>query len=314
MSDKEIGTLELSGTVKIIFGIGTWQGRRRGSFRKFVASGRYSGPTPSGLSLDGSVLSQLLVVAKKLSATVPTNEETVFAKVGKAAGSELRVTILPSDEESALPKVDIREFVETATYAGPTKKGVRFPWDKLRPFTQLLEVLVHDLGAIVESDPTLFPDDQPTWVMKASSERMSGLKEIPPSLDGFDATTLKVFPDAFFPDGKFDITSFVLPPEPLMIGQDRDGHHFVANESGFHRQVRNEVEGKFFLYAQRRGNSEIQLPKEMFKIFSAVTAYERYCRDLRNKLVRDFEARSRNRALAEHMARETLQTHGLPVC
>jgi len=314
MPDKEIGALELSATVKIIFEIGTWQGRRRGSFRKFVTSGRYSGPTPSGLSLDGSVLSQLFTIVKKLATTVPTDAETLFAKVCKTAGSELRVTVLPSDEESALPKVDIREFVETAGYTGPTKKGVRFPWDKLRQFTQLLEVLVHDLGAAVQADPTLFPDDQPAWVTTASQDHISGVKVAPQAVDGFDAAGLKAFPDAFLPNGKFDAERLTLPPDGLKVSQDRDGRFVVSDESGFRHVVRNEVEGRFFLYAQRRGHRELQLPKEMFKVFSAVASYEKYCRELRQKLVRDFEVRSRNRTLAEHMACETLQAHGLPIC
>ena len=52
----------------------------------------------------------------------------------------------------------------------------------------------------------------------------------------------------------------------------------------------------------------------MFKVFSAVAGYEKYCRELRQKLVRNLEARTHNRTLAEHMTQETLQTHGLPLC
>jgi hypothetical protein len=42
--------------------------------------------------------------------------------------------------------------------------------------------------------------------------------------------------------------------------------------------------------------------------------YEKYCRELRQKLVHDLEARSRNRTLAEYMASYTLASHGLPIC
>jgi hypothetical protein len=314
MSDKEIGAVELTATVKIVFGIGVWQGRRRGGFRKFVASNRYTGPTPSGLSLEGVVLSQLLIVLKRLAAIVPTGAETIFASIGKKnTGSEIRVTILSPDGESTLPSVDIREFVQTTSYAGPTKKGVRFPWDKLRQFTQLLEVLVHDLGTAVEGDPTLFPDVKPTWVNKVSQECMSGEKETP-AVEGFDAVVLRPFPSAFLPNEEFDAERISLPPESLKIMEDRDGRCFVTNRGTFHRQVRNEVEGKFFVYAQQRGHTELRLPKEMFKVFSAVAGYEKYCRELRQKLVHDLEARSRNRQLAEHIAREMFQARGLPYC
>jgi hypothetical protein len=50
----------------------------------------------------------------------------------------------------------------------------------------------------------------------------------------------------------------------------------------------------------------------MFEVFKAVAGYEKFCRDLRVKLVRDLEKRSGNRALAEHIARETFENHGLP--
>jgi hypothetical protein len=208
--------------------------------------------------------------------------------------------------------VDIREFVETARYTGPTKAGVRFAWDKLKQFVQLVEVLVQQLGAAASSEATLFPDAQPNWVGEATQSL--GPTQPKPSPHDFDAANLKSFPDAFLPDGKIEVENLPLPTDKLKIGQDRSGHYFVADDSGFNRQVRNEVEGKFFLYAQLRGKGELRLPKEMFKVFSAVASYEKYCRELRQKLVRDLEARTRNRTLAEHMAKETMQTHGLPIC
>jgi len=314
MPDKEIGSVELSATVKIIFGTGTWQGRRKGSFRKFVATSRFTGPTPSGLSLDGNVLSQLLVAIKKLSATVPAGAEEIFAKVGKTSGSEIRVTILPSDEGSHFPNVDIREYVDTSTYAGPTKKGVRFPWDKLRQFMQLLEVLVHELGIVVEGDTKSPLEKQPAVIRAAIPGHVSQVEEPPPLAEGMDTPTYKSFPDAFLPEGKFDVELLALPSELLKIVQDYDNHYFITNGSDFRRQIRNEVEGRYFIYAQQRGCNALRLPKEMFKIFSAVAGYEKYCRELRQKLVRDFEARCRNRVLAEHMAHESLNSGRLPIC
>jgi hypothetical protein len=208
--------------------------------------------------------------------------------------------------------VDIREFIETPDWPGYTKKGVRFPWDKLKQFTELVETLVQQLGVVAESETTLFPDTKPQWVSDAKGKPSAAAHK--PAPHGFDATSLKSFPDAFLPEGKLDVENVKLPTDRLKIAQDRDGHYFVTDASEFHHQVRNEVEGKFFLYAQQRGQNELRLPKEMFKVFSAVANYEKYCREIRQKLVRDLEVRSRNRPLAEHMAQETMQTHGLPIC
>jgi hypothetical protein len=312
MPDHEIGFIELTATTRIIFAIGPWKGQARGSIRKYVTTEKYAGPTKSGMSLDGAIIFQLLAALRAIQSTVPTNNPNQFVAVGKTRDWEIRIGIIPPDGDSKLPSVDIREFVETVRYTGPTKAGVRFPWNKLKQFTQLVEVLVQQLGATVASEPTLFPESQPKWVNEVAQS--VGAVEHKSAPHDFDATSLKAFPDAFLPDGKFDAENLTLPPDRFKLGQDRDGHHFVTDESGFHRQVRNEVEGKFLLYAQQRGNTELRLPKEMFKVFSAVAGYERYCRELRQKLVRDLEMRSRNRALAEHMAQETLQTHGLPVC
>ena len=104
-----------------------------------------------------------------------------------------------------------------------------------------------------------------------------------------------------------------MPDETLTISQDREGHHFAANISGFRHPVRNEVEGKFLVYAQQRGQRQIHLPKEMFRVFSTVAGYEKYCRELRQKLVHDLEQRCHNRQLAEYQARDILESHGLPV-
>jgi len=312
MADREIGYIELTATTRIIFAVGSWKGQSRASIRKFVTSGKYTGPTKSGMSLDGVSLVQLLPAVRKLQSSVPADGETVFASVGKTADWEIRITLIPPDADKRLPNVDIREYVDTAGYTGPTPKGVRFAWDKLKQFAQLLEVLVHELGAAAQSDPGLFPEVQPAWVSEAKKDAATSTPK--PAPNGFDPTSIKSFPAAFLPAGKFEVEPIKLPSIPLKIGQDRSAHYFVTDDSGFHRPVRNEVEGKFFLYSQRCGATELSLPKEMIKVFSAVAGYEKYCRELRKKLIRDFEARSRNRALAEHMAQETMQTHGLPIC
>ena len=310
MADREIGFVQLTETTRIIFSVGSWKGKSRGSIRKFIATDKYSGPTKSGLSLDGATVVQLLAALRALHSTVPAKDQKQHISVAKTHDWEIRIAIVPPDEDRALPSIDIREFVETPGYTGPTKKGVRFPWDRLKQFVQLVEVLVQQLGAVASSETTLFPEVQPQWI--ADSKRTHGTIEHKSVPHGFDASTLKPFPDAFLPQGKFDLEIVRLPPNRLKIAQDRDGHYFVTDDSSFRRQVRNEVEGKFFAYAQLRGDSELRLPTEMFKVFSAVAGYEKYCRELQRKTVRDLELRSRNRNLAEHIAREVFEAHGLP--
>lgn len=131
MADREIGFVELTATTRIIFAVGSWKGQSRGSIRKFIASDKYAGPTKSGMSLDGATLAGLLAALRALQSAVPTSDPNQFVSVGKTRDWEIRIAIIPPDEDTRLPSVDIREFVDTARYTGPTKAGVRFGWDKL---------------------------------------------------------------------------------------------------------------------------------------------------------------------------------------
>ncbi len=311
MPDREIGFIELAGTTRIVFSVNVWKGQSRTSIRKFVATEKYAGPTKSGMSLSGALLMELLAAVRKLQATLPAHGETLLGAVGKTKEWEIRITLIPPDAESSLPSLDIREFVDTPHYSGPTKAGVRFPWDKLRQFAGLLEILAQDLGAAAKAEDTLFPEVQPDWVKEATDKDKTG-PEHQPAVHGFDAATLKDFPRDFLPNGTIDAAQLNLPEDSLSIVQDHDGRYFVASDSGFHQMVRNEVEGKFLLYAHHRGHRDLTLPKEMFKVFSTVAGYEKYCRELRQKLVRTLEARSRNHQLAELIARQTFEAHGLP--
>jgi hypothetical protein len=54
--------------------------------------------------------------------------------------------------------------VDSETYTGPTKKGVRFAWDKLTEFIGLLETQARQLGSGEKAKPVLFTDAHPGWV------------------------------------------------------------------------------------------------------------------------------------------------------
>jgi hypothetical protein len=311
MPDRELGFIELTGTTRIVFTVNVWKGQSRGNIRKWVTTDKYTGPTKSGMSLGGALLIELLAAVRKLQATLPAHGETLLATVGKTGDWEIRITVIPPDAESSLPSLDIREFVDNPRYTGPTKSGVRFPWDKLRQFGGLLEALTQDLGAATKAEDTLFPEVQPDWLQEVPGKDKTG-SESAPAIPGLDGAPLKDFPNDFLPNGAIDAAQLKLPDDSLSIAQDRDGRFFVASDSGFHHVVRNEVEGKFLLYAHHRGHRDLKLPKAMFPVFSTVASYEKYCRELRQKLVRNLEARSRNHQLAELMARQTFEAHGLP--
>jgi hypothetical protein len=124
-----------------------------------------------------------------------------------------------------------------------------------------VEVLVQQLGASVASETTLFPEIQPKWIDDAKESPSPIGNKLASS--GFDATSLKPFPDQFLSDVELDVEDIELPTDELKISQDRNGTYFVTDESGFRREVRNEVEAKFFVYAQLRGVTKLQVPRNV---------------------------------------------------
>ena len=103
----------------------------------------------------------------RLKAAAPGAKEEQFAKIHKAGDTDIIVTVIPPDDLKALPSVDVREYVDSETYTGPTKKGFRFAWDKLTEFIGLLEAQARQLGSGEKAKPILFTDAHPSWVKDA---------------------------------------------------------------------------------------------------------------------------------------------------
>jgi hypothetical protein len=90
--------------------------------------------------------------------------------------------------------VDIREYLDTPNYSGPTKKGVRFGWEKLPEVVTLIETQAKRLGAHSKSQPALLPDATPEWVNKTEQtpQRRPGAR---------DAILTELLPDGPKPRG-----------------------------------------------------------------------------------------------------------------
>src|ERR1035438_10254514 len=130
-ADSVIGTIQLTRTTSLVFSVRPWKGRLLAHVRKFVSGEKYDGPTKSGMAMGGDVLVAVIDALTRLKAEPPGAKEKQFAKVHKAGDTDIIVTVIPPDDLKALPSVDVREYVDSETYTGPTKKGVRFAWDKL---------------------------------------------------------------------------------------------------------------------------------------------------------------------------------------
>lgn len=311
MSAETVGTIELSSSSRLVFTVSWWKGRQYANVRKHVDSSRYSGPTKSGLAMLGDILVALIECLERLNAEVPGAEQMTFARMPKRDDSEIVVSVIPPDDLQGLPSVDIREYVNSSNYQGPTKKGIRFAWDKLPEFKTLLESQAKQMGATEKAQPTLFPEVQPEWVKAAeeasrpkSPTRDAVLSELVP--DG-----PKDFPSEFV-SGKAATQTLDLPKEPISVVQHPAGEYVVESNFGFCHSVRNPTEGNFIVYAFLRGHRLVQVPNQMIDIFKAVKAYENYLRDLRHVLLQAYERKSGHRPMAEHRAKEDFVSLGLP--
>jgi len=311
MSAETIGTIELGSSSRLVFAVKWWKGRQYANVRKFVDSSRYSGPTKSGLAMAGDVLVTVIESLGRLKVEVPGAEQMTFARVPKGGDREIVVTVMPPDDLKGLPSVDIREYVNAPNYQGPTKKGVRFAWDKLTEFITILESQARQLGTTEKAQPVLFPGARATWVEDAESAG----QRITPARDAVLAELLpngpKEFPGGFV-NGNAAVKDLSLPTEPISVVQQPTGDYVVQSDFGFRHAVRNPTEGNFIVYASLRGHRQVEVPTQMIEIFKAVKAYENYLRDLRHALLQVYERKSGHRPMAEHQAREVFASLGLP--
>lgn len=310
-TDNVVGTIQMTASTSLVFSVRPWKGRVLAHVRKFVSSAKYEGPTKAGLAMSGDVLVPVIEALTRLNAEVPGVEERQFAKVHKGGDTDIVVTVIPPDDLKALPSVDVREYVDAESYTGPTKKGVRFAWDKLPEFIGILQTQARQLGGTEKAQPILFPEARPGWVKQAEkagtekrSNRDSVLRELLPNGP-------KDFPGEFV-GGKKKSVKLELPSEPVSVVVLPGGVHAVQSDFGFLHDVRNPTEGNFIFYAYLRGHRTVSVPTVMIDIFKAVKAYENYLRDLRHALLQAYERKSGHKPMAEHQAREVFKSEGLP--
>lgn len=318
-AENVVGTVELHATARLVFSVQPWQGRMLASVRKFVSTAKYEGPTKSGFTMAGEVLVSVVEALLRLQSHIPGNQEKVFAKIAKRGEVEIVVTVIPPGALNTLPSIDVREHLDTPGYTGPTKKGIRFGWEKLPEVVALMQIQAQRLGAHSKGQPTLFPDAEPKWIdtaAKVGDKQGEGVPTRPGTRDAILAELLpdgpKRFPQGFLDNQAHKTRPIQLPSEPIEVVQLPDGRYVVRSDFGFCHGVRNPTEGNFLLYAHLRGERTVHLPEEMIVIFRAVKGYENYLRELRHSLLQAYERASGYRPAAEHQAREVFKSRGLP--
>ena len=311
MSDQTIiGEIGLVANAKLVFSVSEWHGRQYAGVRKFVATQNYSGPTKSGLSMTKNVLRDVMAVLVKLEKTIPPREEHEFGRVTKSETEHIRIGTLPSEDDEGLPAVDVREFVESAAYQGPTKSGIRFRWNLLPEVIACFREQVKVMLELERNEPSLFGTGA-----FAEPESPSGAPAVDVGGNGFAdvlGEEVKVFPDDFIEGAAGNGARVKLPAGTLRLVQENTGAWVLRTEDGVFSKVRNPAEGNFILYAQLRRCDEVVLPAEMIQIFKTVKGYENYVRSVRTRLMSALVKKARQQSVAEYEAKKKFQECGLP--
>ena len=125
---------------------------------------------------------------------------------------------------------------------------------------------------------------------------------------------VKKFPEDFWDMGikRGKFKELDLPEETLEISQPFLGEITTSSESGFTYKTRNPSEAKYIKYAHYNSAYRVKIPVEPISILKTVSAYERYIRDLKNRLFEAFYNRTHDQKLSHNLTQSALENLKLP--
>jgi methylase of polypeptide subunit release factors len=122
------------------------------------------------------------------------------------------------------------------------------------------------------------------------------------------------FPDDFLtPAGRASQREIQLPEKPVQHRGIFFGKEELSDESGQKIMLNNIFEVRFVLFAQASGARIIHLPDKMVEITRSVNEYNRYLRDLRQRLYEAYFRRTLDQAAANRFVDETWRMFKLPI-
>lgn len=129
-----VGSIPSAENSEIRFYVSKYKGKLYAHVRKFVKTEAYTGPTQAGVTMTKESLD---AVKNALAPLRPQDNvgEKELARIPRGAGLALVVRVSLYKDKQGL---DLREWVESPTYTGWSKKGVRVPYDYLTQVQQFL--------------------------------------------------------------------------------------------------------------------------------------------------------------------------------
>jgi hypothetical protein len=132
----------------------------------------------------------------------------------------------------------------------------------------------------------------------------------------------EILPDGVkkFPEDFWDLSikrgefkELTLPEEPIEISQPFFEEIEISSKGGFSCKTRNPSEAKYVKYAHLNGKLTVKIPAKPISIFKTVSAYERYIKDLKNKLFESFYNRTHDQKLSSSLIQSILERLKLPI-
>ncbi|MEO5357767.1 MAG: SAM-dependent methyltransferase [Nitrospirae bacterium YQR-1] len=124
---------------------------------------------------------------------------------------------------------------------------------------------------------------------------------------------IRQFPEEFI-DSKYlkDSNEISVPAEKLKLGSYFLGQQEVITEEGFKYNAGSMSEAKLIVYSRSPHSYVIRIPKDVNVIVTAVTNYELYLRDIKEKLFSAYFNRTHDHKLADTLVSRVFDELGLP--
>ncbi|MCK4667928.1 hypothetical protein KAU33_14325 [Candidatus Dependentiae bacterium] len=120
---ETIGTIEISKSTELNFYVEGYKDVLYGNIRKFITTEKYTGPTKKGIMLSHENLKEII---KKINDNIESFKkfEEVKQEVKLDDERYINIAIVTFKEKKYF---ELREYLNTEKYSGPTKKGVTIP-------------------------------------------------------------------------------------------------------------------------------------------------------------------------------------------
>lgn len=87
----------------------------------------------------------------------------------------------------------------------------------------------------------------------------------------------------------------------------------VISDEGYCHKAKNEASARYIIYSQKPDEYIVKVPEDKILIEKAVTEYEKYLRELRNKLHTAFAGRVFDHKLADTLTQSVFADFNLPL-